>query len=77
LPSTTEQRGWLIPPVARCVAAAAEELKAIVTVPPVIGLLGGIHLYWIVELLAGRLAGKASVPLWAFFRAEQPRQIQK
>ncbi|MGO8918457.1 MAG: AMP-binding protein [Stellaceae bacterium] len=62
-------------PLARRVAGAAEELRALTPFPPVIGLLGGNRVDWVVGQLAGWHAGGTVVPLPPFFRVSQLRHV--
>ena len=61
--------------LARRVAGAAEEIRAIAPTPGVIGLLGGNCTEWVIGQLAGWHAGKIVVPLPAFFRVPQLRHV--
>lgn len=62
-------------PMARRVAAAAEDLRALPSSPATIGILGGHGIDSIVGLLAGWQAGKVVVPLPAFFHVSQLQHI--
>ena len=62
-------------PLSSRVAGAAEDLQAITSSPPVIGLLGGNSVDWIIGQLAAWYSGKIVVPLPTFFRVPQLQQV--
>jgi len=63
--------------LARRVAGAAEELRAVSPSSAVIGVLGGNRVDWVVGQLAGWYAGRTVVPLPPFFRVSHLRHLAR